>query len=524
MADPNPGGATGAAASGGITREEWAARDRIKWQNIVGAAPEAIQYGNDGLPSSGGGWTPQQWAEWKTAVYNASGEEKQRLYESAPHIQAYKNSPQGQAPRGAASSFYEYGGDPHLAQQLAGGAFLRGGQVGGREAPQADFTASQRDLDAGRLGLMAGAARLGQAYALGDQQQGLANQYQDVISGRAGPSLAELSMQRAAGQEARRNLAMAAGAGSPGAIAALINAQNRNAVAQGELQQNLGIQRAAEVQQARGALGDVLTGMRGQTGAEAGQYGGLAGQAGQFGGITGQQALGNAALEAQQRVLNQQGEQYYYGQGADWIRGQAGLKAQEATNFNNFHLGQQSQFNQAQQASQARSDNLLAAGITGAGTALATAAIPFTGGATAPLAAAGAAKTADYASKASDIRAKTDIAPAGPQVSAAFAPLSPSSYFYRDPNAPGAEPGQHFGPMAHELERTHAGASVVRQMPDGTKGIDTGRLALLNASETGQLRRELDELKGKTGKDAKKVRATRVDYPEVRQPSYFYGP
>jgi hypothetical protein len=76
-----------------------------------------------------------------------------------------------------------------------------------------------------------------------------------------------------------------------------------------------------------------------------------------------------------------------------------------------------------------------------------------------------------------------------------FSPLSASSYLYKNPGAPGAEPGQHYGPMAHELERTPAGASVVRTMPDGSKGIDTGRLALLNASETGKLRREVDALK-----------------------------
>jgi hypothetical protein len=360
---------------------------------------------------------------------------------------------------------------------------------------------------------------LQQAALLGKQQQDLANQYQGVISGTAGPSLAELAMQRAAGQEARRNISMAAGIGGPGSIAATINAQNRNALAQGELQQNLGIQRAAEVEAARQGLGNVLTGMRGQAGAEAGQYGAIGGlqqgigaQFGNLGQIGGQQALGNAALQGQQNSLNQQGEQFYYGQGANWQQQQANLNATYAANANNYSLGQQGQAMQQSQFNADRTDKWLGAGLEATGAVLGYALTPVTGGASAVPA---TALAADAARKASDIRGKTAIAPAGGAISDAYRGIgqaneqasritgtrveypevSGSSYLYKNPSAPGAEPGQHYGPMAHELERTPAGASVVRTMPDGSKGIDTGRLALLNASETGKLRREVDALK-----------------------------
>jgi len=490
---------------------------------------------------SGGGWTPQQWDDYIQAQNAATTpEERQRLTNTRPDVAQALNSPQAQAIHAADGGAYFYGGDPGLAQKLAGGAFLQSGAMGNRAAPQADFTGSQNDLNAGRAGLLAGAGRLGQAYQVGEQQQGLANQLGDVIAGN-GPSVAQLAMQRASADAANRNLASAAGVGGAGSVAALINAQNQNSVAQGQLQQNLGIQRAAEIAQARGQLGDVLSGIRGQTAAEAGAYA-------QIGQITGQQQLGNAALQAGQNALNQQGEQFYYGQGADWIKGQAGLNAQRAANWNNFYLGKESNANQANIAQQQHNDAMTGALLSGAATVGAGVATALTGGAAAPALAATIPGTVNAGAKAlatngtglSDIRAKTAIAPAEGEISGAFRGLgraadairgtsvaypnlSGSSYFYRNPNAPGAEPGQHYGPMAQELEQTPAGASVVRQMPDGTKGIDTGRLALLNASETAQLRRELDALKGKSGKTAKRVRSTEVAYPELRQPSYFYG-
>lgn len=456
-------------------------------------------------------------------------------------------------PQAASLGLYQFGrgminpatgqpyGEGEYAGQAANDAYFYAGAQNARQAPQADLTGANADFGSARTylqsagaGILAGAGRLGEANQIGSQQQQLANMQLAAAQGQA-PSVAQQAMQLAAAQQAQRNLAMASGVGGAGATAALINAQNQNATAQGQLQAQLGIQRAAEIAQARGELGNTLGTMRQQTAGEGLGYGTLGSQAagigqayGSLGQIGGQQALGNAALRSQQNTLNQQGEQFYYGQGADWIKQQAQLNAGYAQNWNNYTVGQTSNAINAQIAKQQHDDQLLGGLISGAATVGTGILTGLTAGGAAPLFALSAADAANRIYRASDgtphqtssdIRGKTAIAPAGGDVSQAyrgiaganeqanqirtaevqypsvFSPLSSSSYFYKDPNAPGAEPGQHFGPMAQELEKTPAGASVVRTMPDGKKGIDTGRLALLNASETGQLRREVDALK-----------------------------
>lgn len=69
------------------------------------------------------------------------------------------------------------------------------------------------------------------------------------------------------------------------------------------------------------------------------------------------------------------------------------------------------------------------------------------------------------------------------------------SFEYRNPSAPGAAPGQQFGVMAQDLERTPAGRSVVFQGPGGQKMVDTGRLAMQNTAAIGELGNELERLK-----------------------------
>lgn len=69
------------------------------------------------------------------------------------------------------------------------------------------------------------------------------------------------------------------------------------------------------------------------------------------------------------------------------------------------------------------------------------------------------------------------------------------SFEYRNPSAPGAAPGQQFGVMAQDLERTPAGRSVVTTGPEGQKMVDTGRLAMQNTAAIGELGNELERLK-----------------------------
>lgn len=74
-------------------------------------------------------------------------------------------------------------------------------------------------------------------------------------------------------------------------------------------------------------------------------------------------------------------------------------------------------------------------------------------------------------------------------------PAQGYSYQYKDPQQPGAAPGTHYGPMAQDLEKTPAGASVVSTNPQtGLKQIDTDRLSLVNSSAISDLQRKQDEL------------------------------
>lgn len=69
------------------------------------------------------------------------------------------------------------------------------------------------------------------------------------------------------------------------------------------------------------------------------------------------------------------------------------------------------------------------------------------------------------------------------------------TYRYEDPDAPGAAPGLHAGPMAQDLERTPLGASLVREAPDGTKMVDTGRAGLTALAASSAQQRELDRMR-----------------------------
>jgi hypothetical protein len=126
------------------------------------------------------------------------------------------------------------------------------------------------------------------------QQQALAENYQKVVNGQAGPSLAEQQMR--AGQERAAQQQMVMAAGARGGTAAMLNAQ-RSAQAQGVLAQSAvnrdaGMMRTQEQQQARQEYAGLLGNMRSQ------DYAARAGSQ--------QQAMGQAGIEMQQRSLNDQ--------------------------------------------------------------------------------------------------------------------------------------------------------------------------------------------------------------------------
>jgi hypothetical protein len=68
------------------------------------------------------------------------------------------------------------------------------------------------------------------------------------------------------------------------------------------------------------------------------------------------------------------------------------------------------------------------------------------------------------------------------------------NYRYKDPNQPGAAPGNQYGPMAQNLAATPAGATAVHEGPDGKLRIDPNRLSLVNTSAISSQQRQLDEI------------------------------
>jgi hypothetical protein len=66
------------------------------------------------------------------------------------------------------------------------------------------------------------------------------------------------------------------------------------------------------------------------------------------------------------------------------------------------------------------------------------------------------------------------------------------SYEYKDPNAPGAAPGRHVGPMAQDLEQT-AAAGTVKDTPTG-KVVDTPALTMVNTAALSEQQRKMQEL------------------------------
>jgi len=85
---------------------------------------------------------------------------------------------------------------------------------------------------------------------------------------------------------------------------------------------------------------------------------------------------------------------------------------------------------------------------------------------------------------ASDINSKREIRAADSQVEGFLDALNAYQYKYKDPQAPGADPGMFVGVMAQDLEKSPMGASFVKDTPQG-KMVDYGHgLAAILASQS----------------------------------------
>jgi len=78
----------------------------------------------------------------------------------------------------------------------------------------------------------------------------------------------------------------------------------------------------------------------------------------------------------------------------------------------------------------------------------------------------------------------------------AFDALRPYKFKYKDPDENGAAPGQRYGVMAQDLEKTPAGRSVVRER-DGEKVIDVPQALGLALAAIAQMRAEMQARKEK---------------------------
>jgi hypothetical protein len=89
---------------------------------------------------------------------------------------------------------------------------------------------------------------------------------------------------------------------------------------------------------------------------------------------------------------------------------------------------------------------------------------------------------------------------------------SPASFYdYKDPNAPGADAQRHYGPMAQDLAKTPAGRSAVVQQPDGSLGVDTGRLALVHNGAISEQQKQLDAIQAQLEAFSKKPSSVNPD-------------
>lgn len=395
-------------------------------------------------------------------------------------------------------------------------------------------------LDQRQIGQFFGAgATAGNAQRnLGAQQQGYINNLQSVAAGTAGPSAAELAMQRASQDTAQQQLAQAAAAGGgPGGVAASLRAQNANATAQGSLQRDLGVQRAEEQAAARQMLGGAMNDARAAEIQAAGMYTGLGTN----------MAQANQAAQLQTMSLDDSMRQFYYGQQNQLALGQN--QAGQAYAGNNVgYLGalesaDASRYGTREQADQARfggsigmvgaaagamammSDERAKTNITPASeglsdaframadrgksegasaqpwqAALGTLAAGFggfgaemTGG---PNVAGDMLKKKFGSDTTSDVRAKTAVGETRGALADAFRELPAYTYRYREPEKHGY--GPQAGIMAQDLERNPLTASAVETGPDGMKRVDGGKLATMTAAEVANMRRELDDVQKRT--------------------------
>lgn len=417
----------------------------------------------------------------------------------------------------------------------------------------------------GQLATAQGLQGLANGQAVGGQMAN-AQALTNMATGPAPASMAQLQLAAGAQQSMQQQMAMAAGARGGNASLALQNAGQNQGQAMGQLNQSQALLRAQEElnnrnfsagalqgasniynnagQQQIGAMSAANQGFGGSAQTQLGAYG-TAGQqieqgindrlqaAGlgvQMGNTYADMAKANAAMQLGMYGQNDQtmlgSEQLANQYLAQQLQASQNYDQNRTTNATNYAIGQYQGRDRSGEGTITGSgggDKALAAGATAVATAL-----PFLlSDTTAKKDKARADAEIADAYRQGDLIRNTNVAypmatgsmPQQSQAVASFPDAPGYSYQYKQPTAAGAAPGIHYGPMAQDLEKTPAGASVVNTMPDGKKAIDTGRLSLLNTSELSRQRKELDALKAQ----AAAIMGAKVAYPQVAQPALAMG-
>ncbi len=361
--------------------------------------------------------------------------------------------------------------DYSMANSALRGANQRGQQLAGLEsaegpsAAQAQLQSGLNSAQASNLAL----ARSGRGW--GGSASAMSNaQVQNAAAGQqAANASAALRAQENAAWRSRQaaNLTGAAGVGTAIAGQAGQQATSQAQLQQAQMAQNDQAQIALN-QQGLGAYGEML-GANTQSaalGLQGLQSGAATTQAGQTLGMQGTQAA-QAAFQGGEDIA---GKTMSSQQQGDLSREQMGVQYEG--------LRQGLEVNAQNQANSAWGTAATVAGTIGAAALM-----------------------------ASDERVKTDIRPIDSDGALEMVDAAPGyAYSYRDPARHGQ--GEHVGPMAQDLMKTPAGASVVSQTPDGTLAVDTGRLALAqhaalhsmrrdNENKFSQLKSEIDAMSGK---------------------------
>ena len=92
----------------------------------------------------------------------------------------------------------------------------------------------------------------------------------------------------------------------------------------------------------------------------------------------------------------------------------------------------------------------------------------------------------------SDRNAKTDVRNSAAEIAEFTRSIKPQSWRYKDPDMPGAAPGERFGVMAQDLEKSKVGRSLVSEGPNGYKQIDTNQAVGAILATLSQMNRRID--------------------------------